>query len=52
MSSNFTVTSIGLFLFKSFEERGHQSSVFQNYFKTNLEVVILQNRSMENIEGA
>ena len=30
-----TVTSNGLFLFKSFEERVAQKSVFQDYFKTN-----------------
>ena len=30
-----TVTSNGLFLFESFEERGVQKSVFQDYFKAN-----------------
>ena len=30
-----TVTSNGLFLFESFEERVAQKSVFQDYFKTN-----------------
>ena len=35
MLSYFTVTSNGLFLFKSFEERGVQKSLFQNYIKTN-----------------
>ena len=36
MSSYLTVTSNSLFLFNSFEERGVQKSVFQDYFKTNL----------------
>ena len=30
-----TVTSNGLFLFKSVEERGVQKTVFEDYFKTN-----------------
>ena len=33
--SYLTVTSIGLFLFKSFEKRRVQRSDRQNYFKTN-----------------
>ena len=35
MPSYLTVTSNGLFLCKSFEERDVQKSVFQDYFKTN-----------------
>ena len=35
MSSCLILTSTGLFLFKSFKERGVQKSVFQNCFKTN-----------------
>ena len=35
MPSYHTVTSNGLFLFNSFEERGVQRFGFQNYFKAN-----------------
>ena len=35
MSSYPSITSNGLFLFKSFEERGVQKSVYQDYFRAN-----------------
>ena len=35
MPSYLTVTSHGLFLFKSFKERCVKKSVFQDYFKAN-----------------
>ena len=35
MPSYVTVTSNGLFSFKSFEDRDVQKSAFQDYFKTN-----------------
>ena len=35
MLSYLAVTSKSLFLFKSFENRGIQKSVFEDYFKTN-----------------
>ena len=50
MPSYLTVTSNGLFLFKSFEERGVHKLVFQDYFKTN-QNLIMRKCSKENIEG-
>ena len=50
MPSYLTVTSNGLFLIKSFEERGVHKLVFQDYFKTN-QNLIMQKCSKENIEG-
>ena len=55
MHPYLTVKSNGLFSFESFEERGFQKSVFQDYFKTNQIARsgdYMQKSFLENTEGA
>ena len=51
MPSYLTFATNFLILFKSFEKKDVQNSIFQDYFNAN-HIANMQKGSMENIKGA